>query len=274
MEKLNIHIFSDSFGESGEQVVRCALSQFELESSNYNLIKHRHVSDLKALNREFGKIKEYSNVFMLFTLVNLEVVEKAKEFCDSKGIQYSDLLNPLLNSLKIQIGKDPKRESGKFRVLDEEYFNRVDAIEFAVKFDDGKDSRMLHDADLILIGISRTSKTPLSIYLANKVHIKVLNIPLVPEVEPPKELYEISKKRIIGLTNSVEMLNKIRKERIKCIGVKNGSTYSSLGRIIEELEYAEKIMKKIGCPIIDVSEKAIEETAQVIVEIMKEQGVL
>lgn len=82
------------------------------------------------------------------------------------------------------------------------------------------------------------------------------------------------KKRIIGLTNSVEMLNKIRKERIKCIGLKNGSNYSSLGRIIEELEYAERIMRKIGCPIIDVSDKAIEETAQIIVEIMKEQGVL
>ncbi|WP_163469963.1 pyruvate, water dikinase regulatory protein [Fusobacterium sp. IOR10] len=274
MEKLNIHIFSDSFGESGEQVVKCALSQFELESSNYNLIKHRHVSDLKTLDREFRKISDYSNVFMLFTLVNLEVVEKAKHFCEMHNIQYADLLNPLLNALKIKIGKKPKRESGKFRVLDQEYFNRVDAIEFAVKFDDGKDSRMLNDADLVLIGISRTSKTPLSIYLANKVHIKVLNIPLVPEVEPPKELYDISKKRIIGLTNSVEMLNKIRKERIKCIGLKNGSNYSSLGRIIEELEYAERIMRKIGCPIIDVSDKAIEETAQIIVEIMKEQGVL
>lgn len=274
MEELSIHIFSDSFGESGEQVIRCALSQFELENSNYILTKHRHVSDLKTLEKEFRKIKNFSNVFFLFTLVNLEVMEKAKFFCESNKIQYLDLLNPLLNALKLKIGKKPMRESGKFRVLDDEYFNRVEAIEFAVKFDDGKESKMLHDADLVLIGVSRTSKTPLSIYLANKVHIKVLNIPLVPEINPPKELYEISKKRIIGLTNSVQMLNKIRKERIRCIGVKNGSNYSSLGRIIEELEYAEKIMKKIGCPIIDVSEKAIEETAQVIVEIMKEQGVL
>lgn len=274
MEKLNVHIFSDSFGESGEQVVRCALSQFELEEKNYNVIKHRHVSDLVSLEKELRKIKDFSNVFMLFTLVNLEVVQKAKEFCISKNIKCADLLNPLLFALKTQIGKEPKRESGKFRVLDENYFNRVEAIEFAVKFDDGKDSRMLHDADLVLIGVSRTSKTPLSIYLANKMHLKVLNVPLVPEVNPPKELFEISKKRIVGLTNSVEMLNKIRVERIKCIGLKNGSNYSSLGRIIEELSYAENIMKKIGCPIIDVSEKAIEETAQVIVEIMKEQGIL
>lgn len=158
--------------------------------------------------------------------------------------------------------------------MDEKYFGRIEAIEFAVKYDDGKDQHMLHEADLVLVGISRTSKTPLSIYIANKMYLKVLNIPLVPEVEPPKELFEIPKKKIIGLTNSIEMLNKIRTERVRCIGLKNGSNYSSLSRIIEELNYAEKIMKKLGCPIIDVSQKAIEETAQVILEIMKEQELL
>ena len=158
--------------------------------------------------------------------------------------------------------------------MDEKYFGRIEAIEFAVKYDDGKDQHMLHEADLVLVGISRTSKTPLSIYIANKMSLKVLNIPLVPEVEPPKELFEIPKKKIIGLTNSIEMLNKIRTERVRCIGLRNGSTYSSLSRIIEELDYAEKVMKKLGCPVIDVSQKAIEETAQVIVEIMKEQELL
>lgn len=158
--------------------------------------------------------------------------------------------------------------------MDDKYFGRIEAIEFAVKYDDGKDQHMLHEADLVLVGISRTSKTPLSIYIANKMYLKVLNIPLVPEVEPPKELFEIPKKKIIGLTNSIEMLNKIRTERVRCIGLRNGSNYSSLSRIIEELNYAEKIMKKLGCPIIDVSQKAIEETAQVILEIMKEQELL
>ena len=158
--------------------------------------------------------------------------------------------------------------------MDDKYFGRIEAIEFAVKYDDGKDQHMLHEANLVLVGISRTSKTPLSIYIANKMYLKVLNIPLVPEVEPPKELFEIPKKKIIGLTNSIEMLNKIRTERVRCIGLRNGSNYSSLSRIIEELNYAEKIMKKLGCPIIDVSQKAIEETAQVILEIMKEQELL
>ena len=158
--------------------------------------------------------------------------------------------------------------------MDEKYFGRIEAIEFAVKYDDGKDQHMLHEADLVLAGISRTSKTPLSIYIANKMYLKVLNIPLVPEVKPPKELFEIPKKKIIGLTNSVEMLNKIRTERVKCIGLRNGSSYSSLSRIIEELNYADSIMKKLGCPVIDVSKKAIEETAQMILEIMKEQELI
>ncbi len=272
MNKLTVHIFSDSFGESGEQVLRCALSQFDIEK--YNIVRHIKVSSVEVLEKELRKIKDYSNSFILFTLVNVDVVKRMKEFCAENKINYSDLLSPLLSALQQQTGEEPKRRSGAYRVMDEKYFGRIEAIEFAVKYDDGKDQHMLHEADLVLVGISRTSKTPLSIYIANKMYLKVLNIPLVPEVEPPKELFEIPKKKIIGLTNSIEMLNKIRTERVRCIGLRNGSNYSSLSRIIEELNYAEKIMKKLGCPIIDVSQKAIEETAQVILEIMKEQELL
>lgn len=272
IEKLTVHIFSDSFGESGEQMLRCALSQFDIAS--YNIIRHSRISTVEALDRELKKIKDYPNVFILFTLVNVDVVKRMKEFCSENNIKYSDLLNPLLSALQAQIGEEPKRQSGAYRVMDEKYFGRIEAIEFAVKYDDGKDQHMLHEADLVLVGISRTSKTPLSIYIANKMYLKVLNIPLVPEVKPLKELFEIPKKKIIGLTNSVEMLNKIRTERVKCIGLRNGSSYSSLSRIIEELNYADSIMKKLGCPVIDVSKKAIEETAQMILEIMKEQELI
>lgn len=272
IEKLTVHIFSDSFGESGEQMLRCALSQFDIAS--YNIIRHSRISTVEALDRELKKIKDYPNVFILFTPVNVDVVKRMKEFCSENNIKYSDLLNPLLSALQAQIGEEPKRQSGAYRVMDEKYFGRIEAIEFAVKYDDGKDQHMLHEADLVLVGISRTSKTPLSIYIANKMYLKVLNIPLVPEVKPPKELFEIPKKKIIGLTNSVEMLNKIRTERVKCIGLRNGSSYSSLSRIIEELNYADSIMKKLGCPVIDVSKKAIEETAQMILEIMKEQELI
>ena len=122
-----------------------------------------------------------------------------------------------------------------------------------------------------IIGVSRTSKTPLSMYLANK-HYKVCNIPLVPESPVPKELFEIEPKRVIGLTNSPDKLNKIRKERLKSMGLPTESTYSDLGRILDELDYAEKIMKKIGCPIINVSDRAIEETAEVIIRHLKKMN--
>ena len=120
-------------------------------------------------------------------------------------------------------------------------------------------------ADLVIIGISRTSKTPLSMYLANK-NIRVANIPLVPETTIPEEIYKISPKKIIGLTNSPEKLETIRRERLKSLGLPNDSIYSNSNRILEELEYSNRIMKKIGCPIIDVSNKAIEETADIILK--------
>ena len=152
------------------------------------------------------------------------------------------------------------------------YFSRVDAIEFAVKCDDGQDPRGLFQADVVLVGISRTSKTPLSMYLANR-NIKVANIPLVMEVPPPKELFEIPAKKIIGLTNSPEKLNEIREERLKYLGLSTSSNYASMERIFDELDYSEQIMKKIGCPVINVANKAIEETSAFILSLLKKNGI-
>ena len=147
--------------------------------------------------------------------------------------------------------------------MDEAYFRRVEAIEFAVKFDDGKDARGLILAELVLIGVSRTSKTPLSIFLAHK-GIKVANLPIVPEVKLPSELYNMSGKRIVGLTMDAEHILNIRIERLKAMGLPPNSKYASLQRIVEELEYAEALMKQLGSRIINVTNKAIEETAGII----------
>jgi regulator of PEP synthase PpsR (kinase-PPPase family) len=162
---------------------------------------------------------------------------------------------------------EPKREAGLNRRLTSYYFDKIEAIEFAVKYDDGKDPRGFRKADVVLIGISRTSKTPLSMYLANK-NLKVANLPLVPEVEPSEELFKISPRKIIGLTNSPEVLNNIRRERLKDMGVKHDSAYADLNRILEELEYADKIFERLRCPVIDVSQRAIEETASIIISII------
>ena len=165
--------------------------------------------------------------------------------------------------------RSPRLEPGLVRRLDEEYFRRVAAIEFAVKYDDGKDPRGLLLADVVLIGVSRTSKTPLSMYLAHK-RMKVANLPLVPEVDAPEELFWVPPNKVIGLTINPRQLNEIRQERLKALGLHAEANYASMERILEELDYAEKIMRRVGCPIFDVSNKAVEEVANKILEVIRE----
>ena len=148
--------------------------------------------------------------------------------------------------------------------LDDAYFKKIDAIEFAVKYDDGKDPKGLPKADIVLLGISRTSKTPLSQYLAHKSY-KVMNIPIVPEVTPPDALFDIDPSKCIALKISEEKLNRIRKERLKQLGLGDSARYATETRIKEELEYFESLVEKVGCPVIDVTDKAIEETANDII---------
>jgi regulator of PEP synthase PpsR (kinase-PPPase family) len=150
--------------------------------------------------------------------------------------------------------------------MDEMYYRRVEAVEFAVRYDDGKDPRGIELADIVLIGVSRTSKTPLSMYLAHK-RIKVANVPLVPEVQPPEELFKAERGKVIGLTINLEQLNQIRTERLKTLGLEGQANYANPERILEELEYADRIMKRLGCPVIEVTNRAVEETASKILEI-------
>jgi regulator of PEP synthase PpsR (kinase-PPPase family) len=152
--------------------------------------------------------------------------------------------------------------------MDDKYFRRVAAVEFAVKHDDGKEPRGFSKADVVLIGISRTSKTPLSMYLAHQ-GIMVANLPLVPEVEPPEELFFLQPEKVIGLIINPQQLRQIRQERIKTLGLNDDANYVSVERIEAELKYARSIMKKIGCTVFDVSNKAVEEVANRIIQLIK-----
>ena len=152
------------------------------------------------------------------------------------------------------------------RQTDEVYFKRIEAMEFAMQYDDSKDYRGLKNADVVLVGLSRTSKTPLCMYLANK-GIKAINIPLMPEVGVPDEIYEIDRKKIFGLTINPLRLIEIRKKRLdKFHRITSDIEYAGDARVLEELEFADKIMRKIGCKTIDVTERAIEDTALIILE--------
>ncbi len=269
MENLVIYVISDSVGETAQQVTKAAISQFQLED-DYEIRRFPYVVEVNFLEEILKSAKE-ENAIVIYTLVEQELLEFTEQYCEKENLSCVDLMTPILKQITNKIGVTPKREPGIIRKLDESYFKRVEAIEFAVKYDDGKDQRGILQADVVLLGISRTSKTPLSMYLANK-NIKVANVPLVPEIPIPKEVFEINQKKIIGLTNTPEKLNQIRQERLKSLGLSSNANYAKFDRILQELDYSDKVMKKVGCPVIDVSNKAIEETAGIIMDIMKENG--
>ncbi|MEZ0375048.1 MAG: pyruvate, water dikinase regulatory protein, partial [Candidatus Sericytochromatia bacterium] len=176
-----------------------------------------------------------------------------------------DLLEPLVQIISKQLGvAPPRRESGILHQLDEEYFRRIEAVEFAIRFDDGKDPKGMEKADIILVGVSRTSKTPTCMYLAQNYGKKVANNPLVYNVKPPKELFE-HKDKCVGLIVRPEVLLDIRTARLTSLGLPSSSSYANHDQIQLELEYATRIMTELDCPVVDVSHKAIEETATEII---------
>lgn len=272
MDNLIIYAVSDSIGETAQQVAKAAVSQFGLSEDEYYIKRFAFVRTEDNLLDILNSAKE-KNAMFVYTLVDPKLAKMASDFCEEHGILKIDLMTDILNILIEKTGREPLGEAGIIRKMDESYFRRIAAIEFAVKYDDGKDpGKGIKEAELVLIGISRTSKTPLSMYLANR-NVKVANVPLVPEIPVPKEVYEIDPKKIIGLTNSPEVLNNVRTTRLKTLGLSSNANYAKLDRILEELEYSEKVMRKIGCPVINVANKAIEETASDILDIMKEKGI-
>ncbi len=205
-----------------------------------------------------------------YTLVrpDLKTVLEAK--AARLGLVCVDIMGPVLEAIKSVTHLDPRFEPGLIRRLDEAYFNKVEAIEFAVQYDDGKQPWGLVKADLVIIGVSRTSKTPLSMYLAHQ-GLKVANVPLMPEVAPPEELYALAPHKVVGLTLKLSLLHEIRKERLKTMGLAENVDYANPERIAGELDYAAGIMRKIGCLVIDVTNKAVEETAAKILELLSQR---
>ncbi|NEX80186.1 kinase/pyrophosphorylase [Bacillus thermocopriae] len=248
-------------------VVKAVATQFN--GGQTEIRRNSYVENIEDIEEIISLAKKYQSI-IAYTIVISSLKEYLDKRAKEEGIVAVDLLNPLMNAFKTAFNKEPHHRPGLMRKLDEEYFRKIEAIEFAVKYDDGRDPRGITKADIVLIGVSRTSKTPLSMYLAHK-RFKVANVPLVPEVPPPDELFHIPRKNCIGLIISPDKLNEIRKERLKALGLASQSNYASFQRILDELDYAEKIMKRVGCPVIDVSNKAVEETAGIIMDMLKKE---
>ncbi|WP_027719090.1 pyruvate, water dikinase regulatory protein [Desulfovirgula thermocuniculi] len=259
----SIYIISDSIGETAELVARAAASQFDSGAVDIHRVPFVHdVEEIIEVVREASA----SPSIIAYTLVVPELREALEREARRYGIPTVDILTPMLNALVQVGGRKPRLEPGLIRRTDEEYFRKMEAVDFAVKYDDGKDPRGILRADVVVIGVSRTSKTPLCMYLAYKA-IKAANVPLVPEVAPPEEIYKLPPHRVIGLTIDPHKLHEIRRERLKSLGLTSDANYASMERILYELEYAEKIMRQVKCPVIDVTNKAVEETASRVLEI-------
>ena len=264
MINLKVFVVSDSVGETGEQVVKAAVSQFRPNFDNTVIRKFPNIENQDHINKivEIAKIQD---AVIVFTLVEEKMRKVMIDRCNEEGLQWIDLLGPIIDIFEAKIGEQPLEEPGLVHKLDDDYFKKIEAVEFAVKYDDGRDPRGLLLADVVLVGVSRTSKTPLSQYLAHKRY-KVANVPLVPEVNPPEELFLVDPKKCFGLVISSEKLNVIRKERLLALGLTDDATYAKQSRIEQEIEYFHKIVDRIGCNVIDVTNKAVEETANVIME--------
>ncbi|WP_074033361.1 pyruvate, water dikinase regulatory protein [Exiguobacterium sp. AT1b] len=255
-----VFVVSDSVGETCELVVRAASIQFH--ENAIDTLRIPFVEDEQTIIDVVTQAKA-QHAIIAFTLVNEEHRALLMKLGEEHQVKTVDLLGDLLDVLAVQLKEAPREKPGLIYRLDDDYFRKIEAMEFAVKYDDGRDPRGLKKADIVLVGVSRTSKTPLSQYLALKRY-KVANVPLVPESRPPEELFDLPAERCVGLIISPEKLISIRMERLKSLGLKPEADYAQLERINRELEYARGIYERIGCDVIDVTNKAVEETAGII----------
>jgi regulator of PEP synthase PpsR (kinase-PPPase family) len=257
-----IYICSDAVGETAEAVAKATLRQFqggEARIKRFGQI--RHEDEIRRMMEEAAAV----GGFVGYTLVQPELREMIKAESIRLEVRIVDILGPMMQAYADTFNDSPQWKPGLLHELDDDYFRRVDAMEFAVKYDDGKDASGLLLADVVLVGVSRTSKTPLCIFLAHK-GIKAANLPVIPEVKPPSELFRADPSRVFGLTMNAEHMQHIRTERLKAVGLPGGSRYASPERVQEELRHADELMKALGCRIIDVTNRAIEETAGLIME--------
>lgn len=271
MDAKVIYVVSDSTGETAERVTRATLLQFP--DQNVKLKIERRLRDRRGLTAILQQAAA-AEAMVVFTLVRPELRDHFNEEATKLGVSHVDVIGSLLMQVAQHLGADPVNIPSAELPLSAEYFRRVEAIEFAVKSDDGKEPRNLHKADLILCGVSRTSKTPLSTYLAGR-GLRVANVPLVLGVEPPRELLELPGYRVIGLTIDVDQLLDIRKHRLQQLGMPPDANYGLRDHVKAELEYAHNIFRtNADWMVVDVTNCAIEETATIILEALKERDEL
>ena len=264
-EPVELHIVSDSTGETAARLVLALEAQFP--DQPFVEFRHPRVENVEDLHIAVQQARGRPAV-MVYTLVAPELRDAMRQLCRRARVHYCDLLGHPIDSISRVAGVAARMQPGARAPLDAQYFKRIEAIEFAVKYDDGV-GRGLDEADIVLVGVSRTSKTPLSIYLGYLGH-KAANVPVVRGIELPHEVFEIDPAKIVGLTIDAERLLDIRTARVRSMGAPR-KRYAELEVIYAELEEAGALHRRLGCPVIDVSELSVEETAMRIIRLVEKR---
>ncbi|MCB9507140.1 MAG: kinase/pyrophosphorylase [Myxococcales bacterium] len=268
-ERRQIFVLSDAMGSSGESVVRAALAQFGSDRAALRMIPR--VLRTEDAERAVRLAAEQSAV-VVHTLVNPSLRETVESLCRGWNVLSVDLIGALLGTLGDALGETPQAQPGRRFELDERYFRRVAAMEFAVKADDGQSPRLFDEADVVLVGVSRTSKTPLSTYLAGQGY-KVANFPVVRGIEPPAELLALPAGKVFALTIDPVKLLEIRQARLAALGVEGSGDYADRSSVFAEVTWALRLYRdRTDWPIIDVTTRAVEETAGEIIRLRVELG--
>jgi hypothetical protein len=260
---VELHMISDATGATAKRLVQALEAQFP--DQQFEDIVHPMVETVDDLRLAVDRAKGRPAV-IVYTIVKPELRDAMHELCRRAKVHYCDILRQPIDSVAKVSGQMAKMAPGARPPLDSNYFRRMAAIEFAVKHDDGVGGG-LDDADIVLVGVSRTSKTPLSIYLGY-LGYKAANVPVVKGIAPPEKLFEIDQSKIIGLTIGAERLAEIRADRARRLGG-NNRQYAALLEIYDELEEAEALHRRLGCPVIEISELSIEETAARIIAMVE-----
>jgi regulator of PEP synthase PpsR (kinase-PPPase family) len=264
----HLHLVSDATGETLITVGRAACAQY----ANVLAIEHVYplVRTMKQLDRVLSEIESNPGI-VLYTLVDNEIRGRLKERCRDLGVPYLSVMAPIVRLFQSYLGGEPTPRIGGQHSLDAVYFKRIDALNFTVMHDDGQMTEDLENADVVLLGVSRTSKTPTSIYLANR-GIKTANIPLVPNVPLPSNIETLRKPLVVGLVASPERIVEIRQNRLLGLNAADtGTSYTDRQAVSEEIAFSRRLCARNGWPLIDVTRRSIEETAATILALFNER---
>ena len=263
VKSFHLHLVSDSTGETVGLVARACLAQFEnIETTEHLWNMVRSEDQTKAV---IAAIKEHPG-FVLYTIVNEDIRAMLEEGCRRLQVPCIAILDPIIAELGAHLGAEIHAQPGRQHVMDAEYFARIEAMQFVLSHDDGQSTWDLDVADVVLLGVSRTSKTPTSIYLANR-GIKTANVPIVPGVALPEELFTANGPLIVGLTKDPKRLVEIRRQRLKLLDQDEETDYVDLEKVSNEINEARRLFTKHNWPVINVSRKSIEETAATIIQL-------